>query len=163
MVFDEFFPVYISPTYLHRHTGILASLVTLHVLWWCSGLYIVIDNNILSEIYFLHQLVLSVSYKTTFLETNPYLLAVTIIVSIIHSVFEFLAFKNGIYCLIFHWADIQLAGHYCFRSCIYFTLFIYRHSVLEEQEVYGRSVCEIRFLQCIPVSRSSSLRHGQRD
>ena len=30
-----------------------------------------------------------------FLETSPYLLALTIIVSIVHSVFEFLAFKNG--------------------------------------------------------------------
>ncbi|KAH3847763.1 putative lipid scramblase CLPTM1 [Dreissena polymorpha] len=36
------------------------------------------------------------SLKTAFLETNPYLLALTIIVSIIHSVFEFLAFKNDI-------------------------------------------------------------------
>uniref|UniRef100_A0A5K3EZ59 Cleft lip and palate transmembrane protein 1 n=1 Tax=Mesocestoides corti TaxID=53468 RepID=A0A5K3EZ59_MESCO len=34
--------------------------------------------------------------KKTFLETNPYLLAITIIVSIIHSVFEMLAFKNDI-------------------------------------------------------------------
>ncbi|KAK3094049.1 hypothetical protein FSP39_023443, partial [Pinctada imbricata] len=31
-----------------------------------------------------------------FLETNPYLLALTVIVSIVHSVFEFLAFKNDI-------------------------------------------------------------------
>lgn len=29
------------------------------------------------------------------METNPYLLGVTIIVSIVHSIFEFLAFKNG--------------------------------------------------------------------
>ncbi|WAR19171.1 CLPT1-like protein [Mya arenaria] len=36
------------------------------------------------------------SLKTAVLETNPYLLALTIIVSIIHSVFEFLAFKNDI-------------------------------------------------------------------
>ena len=28
-------------------------------------------------------------------ETNPYLLAVTIIVSVVHTVFEILAFKNG--------------------------------------------------------------------
>ncbi|XP_033734094.1 cleft lip and palate transmembrane protein 1 homolog [Pecten maximus] len=34
--------------------------------------------------------------KTAFLETNPYLLALTIIISIVHSVFEFLAFKNDI-------------------------------------------------------------------
>lgn len=36
------------------------------------------------------------SLKTTLTETNPYLLAITVIVSIIHSVFEFLAFKNDI-------------------------------------------------------------------
>uniref|UniRef100_G1QMI5 CLPTM1 regulator of GABA type A receptor forward trafficking n=1 Tax=Nomascus leucogenys TaxID=61853 RepID=G1QMI5_NOMLE len=34
------------------------------------------------------------SVKVALLETNPYLLALTIIVSIVHSVFEFLAFKN---------------------------------------------------------------------
>ncbi|XP_041352387.1 cleft lip and palate transmembrane protein 1 homolog [Gigantopelta aegis] len=34
--------------------------------------------------------------KTAFLETNPYLLALTIVVSIAHSIFEFLAFKNDI-------------------------------------------------------------------
>lgn len=34
--------------------------------------------------------------KETLLDTNPYLLAVTIVVSIIHSVFELLAFKNDI-------------------------------------------------------------------
>ncbi|XP_019851794.1 PREDICTED: cleft lip and palate transmembrane protein 1 homolog [Amphimedon queenslandica] len=33
--------------------------------------------------------------KETLLDTNPYLLGLTVIVSIIHSVFEFLAFKNG--------------------------------------------------------------------
>merc|ERR1712018_660591 len=34
--------------------------------------------------------------KVMFLETSPYLLALTVIVSIIHSVFEFMAFKNDI-------------------------------------------------------------------
>ncbi|XP_025770032.1 cleft lip and palate transmembrane protein 1 [Puma concolor] len=34
--------------------------------------------------------------EVALLETNPYLLALTIIVSIVHSVFEFLAFKNDI-------------------------------------------------------------------
>uniref|UniRef100_A0A8C4QX36 CLPTM1 regulator of GABA type A receptor forward trafficking n=1 Tax=Eptatretus burgeri TaxID=7764 RepID=A0A8C4QX36_EPTBU len=34
--------------------------------------------------------------KVALLETNPYLLAVTVIVSIVHSIFEFLAFKNDI-------------------------------------------------------------------
>lgn len=33
--------------------------------------------------------------QVALLETNPYLLGVTIVVSIVHSVFEFLAFKNG--------------------------------------------------------------------
>ncbi|KAE8584941.1 hypothetical protein XENTR_v10021167 [Xenopus tropicalis] len=36
------------------------------------------------------------SVKVALLETNPYLLALTITVSIIHSIFEFLAFKNDI-------------------------------------------------------------------
>lgn len=35
--------------------------------------------------------------KQTLLDTNPYLLGATIAVSILHSVFEFLAFKNGMY------------------------------------------------------------------
>uniref|UniRef100_A0A669QLC7 CLPTM1 regulator of GABA type A receptor forward trafficking n=1 Tax=Phasianus colchicus TaxID=9054 RepID=A0A669QLC7_PHACC len=35
------------------------------------------------------------SVKVALLETNPYLLALTIVVSIVHSIFEFLAFKNG--------------------------------------------------------------------
>jgi len=39
--------------------------------------------------------------KQTMLETNPYLLALTVGVSIVHSVFEFLAFKNGIITYIF--------------------------------------------------------------
>jgi hypothetical protein len=30
-------------------------------------------------------------------ETSPYLLGLTVIVSLVHSVFEFLAFKNGKY------------------------------------------------------------------
>lgn len=34
--------------------------------------------------------------KEAFIETNPYLLALTIAVSVLHSIFEFLAFKNDI-------------------------------------------------------------------
>jgi len=33
--------------------------------------------------------------KRTLLETNPYLLALTVIITLVHNVFEFLAFKNG--------------------------------------------------------------------
>merc|ERR550519_1615851 len=36
------------------------------------------------------------SIKEAFLETNIYLLVLTFVVSIIHSIFEFLAFKNDI-------------------------------------------------------------------
>lgn len=39
--------------------------------------------------------------KETILETNPYLLGMTIFVSILHSIFEFLAFKNGKYQFIY--------------------------------------------------------------
>ena len=35
------------------------------------------------------------SLKEALLETSPYLLGLTIFVSILHSVFELLAFKNG--------------------------------------------------------------------
>lgn len=40
------------------------------------------------------------SVKEAFLETSPYLLGATVIVSITHSVFEFLAFKNGTWSLL---------------------------------------------------------------
>merc|ERR1739844_79716 len=36
------------------------------------------------------------SIKEAFLETNFYLLVITFVVSIVHSIFEFLAFKNDI-------------------------------------------------------------------
>ena len=35
------------------------------------------------------------SLKEALIETSPYLLALTLIVSLLHSVFELLAFKNG--------------------------------------------------------------------
>jgi len=35
-------------------------------------------------------------FRTMLLETNPYLLAVTAVVSVLHSIFDFLAFKNDI-------------------------------------------------------------------
>lgn len=44
----------------------------------------------------MHELqLLIILFQTTLVETNPYLLALTVIVSLVHSVFEFLAFKNG--------------------------------------------------------------------
>lgn len=43
-----------------------------------------------------HSLIGSVPLlQTTLLDTNPYLLGLTVAVSILHSIFEFLAFKNG--------------------------------------------------------------------
>lgn len=38
---------------------------------------------------------LEMFFQVALLETNPYLLGLTIVVSIVHSIFEFLAFKNG--------------------------------------------------------------------
>jgi hypothetical protein len=35
--------------------------------------------------------------QRVFLEGNPYLLGLTMIVSLLHSLFDFLAFKNGMY------------------------------------------------------------------
>ena len=40
--------------------------------------------------------------KEAFLETSPYLLALTMVISLLHSVFEFLAFKNGKFSLILY-------------------------------------------------------------
>jgi hypothetical protein len=37
--------------------------------------------------------------KQMFIDTNPYLLLATLIVSVIHSIFDFLAFKNGLQCI----------------------------------------------------------------
>lgn len=39
------------------------------------------------------------SLKEALLETSPYLLGATVLVSILHSVFELLAFKNGNYTM----------------------------------------------------------------
>ena len=39
------------------------------------------------------------SIKEAFLETNFYLLVITFVVSILHTIFEFLAFKNGKNCV----------------------------------------------------------------
>lgn len=38
--------------------------------------------------------------RRMFLETSPWLLAVTFIVSILHSLFDFLAFKNGLFLML---------------------------------------------------------------
>lgn len=40
------------------------------------------------------------SLKEALLETSPYLLGATVLVSILHSVFELLAFKNGNHTLL---------------------------------------------------------------
>lgn len=41
--------------------------------------------------------------QRTMMETNPYLLGLTVVVTIVHSVFEFLAFKNGMYFSLQQW------------------------------------------------------------
>ena len=35
--------------------------------------------------------------KRMLLDTNPYLLGITMVVSLLHTVFDFLAFKNGMF------------------------------------------------------------------
>jgi hypothetical protein len=39
--------------------------------------------------------------QRVFLEGNPYLLGLTMVVSLLHSLFDFLAFKNGMYSMIY--------------------------------------------------------------
>lgn len=63
------------------------------------------------------------SLKEMLLETNPYLIATTVIVSVLHSVFELLAFKNGqLNELIFTQSSLQpLLNEF----------FLFRYSILE--------------------------------
>jgi hypothetical protein len=53
---------------------------------YCLFASVTLDDNLVRSICCL---------QTAILETNPYLLGLTIVVSLVHSVFEFLAFKNG--------------------------------------------------------------------
>lgn len=57
-------------------------------------------------------------FKHMMLDTNPYLLAVTMVVSLLHSVFDFLAFKNG--------------------TCMMTTMVTARCHVLEDSQELGR-------------------------
>lgn len=43
----------------------------------------------------IHPSVVAFYFQRALVETNPYLLGITMIVTLIHTVFEFLAFKNG--------------------------------------------------------------------
>ena len=52
------------------------------------------------------------SIKEAFLETNIYLLVLTFVVSIVHSVFEFLAFKNGTFQCYLISLRFCLSNHY---------------------------------------------------
>ena len=52
------------------------------------------------------------SIKEAFLETNIYLLVLTFVVSIVHSVFEFLAFKNGTFQCYLISFRFCLSNHY---------------------------------------------------
>ena len=52
-------------------------------------------------------------FKEALLDTSPYLLGLTVFVSIFHSVFEFLAFKNG-KSKFFNNLIIKYLGFYCF-------------------------------------------------
>ena len=63
--------------------------------------------------------------KRMFLETNPFLLAVTVTVSVLHSVFEMLAFKNG---------NKYTKKKYKYRVLTPIFFFCHRrHSILEEK------------------------------
>ena len=59
------------------------------------------------------------SIKKMLLESNPYLIAITFFVSILHSIFDFLAFKNG---------NFDIGG--------VLKLLFYRYTFLAEPERY---------------------------
>ena len=62
------------------------------------------------------------SIKEAFLETNFYLLVMTFVVSILHTIFEFLAFKNGIIIIFSH-----KNSHLFNFAVLYFVLLIQNH------------------------------------
>lgn len=77
-------------------------------------------------------LTMCILYQRVFLEGNPYLLGITMVVSMLHSVFDFLAFKNG--KLNFNESKINKeilmdlgTGHYLM------TPFLRRHPILEQK------------------------------
>lgn len=87
------------------------------------------------------------SSQRVFLEGNPYLLAITTVVSLLHSLFDFLAFKNGMYCSNLHRILLYRSKRgfslsvslslclFCFNAC--------RYSVLEQEQVYGGAIGKI--------------------
>lgn len=79
-----------------------------------------------------------IALQRVFLEGNPYLLGITMFVSMLHSVFDFLAFKNGnlrpknITASFLTFVDIDLS---CCLPC--------RYPILEQKQIYGRTVCKV--------------------
>lgn len=78
---------------------VLVCFVNMHLntLQQCNGIY-----NFLSHLsllvhskFGLVNLLFFFFLQRVFLEGNPYLLVITMVVSIFHSIFDFLAFKNG--------------------------------------------------------------------
>lgn len=87
------------------------------------------------------------SLKEALLETSPYLLGLTFAISILHSIFELLAFKNG----------TELMRKKVSIAHIFFSD---RHSVLEQQKVSGGTLRQISIFQCFPVNDCASVRAG---
>ncbi|KAJ1547945.1 hypothetical protein HK405_004568, partial [Cladochytrium tenue] len=83
--------------------------------WWYYQMLIMMDDNFRSQSAIMggdgreHQ-----EMKRMFLEANPVLLAITMVVSTFHSVFDFLAFKNDIQ----FWKDKKDMDGMSFRSII---------------------------------------------
>lgn len=53
------------------------------------------ERNVTDLYNYLTKIVASLKKKRTLLDTNPYLLLLTVAITLVHNVFEFLAFKNG--------------------------------------------------------------------
>lgn len=83
-------------------------------------------------------------------ETNPYLLGLTVVVSIVHSIFEFLAFKNGTTYI-----------RVCVDNIITAASF-QRHSVLEQSQIPGRFVGAFDLLWRLPIRHRAAVYYGQR-
>lgn len=81
--------------------------------------------------------------KELLLDTNVYLLATTAVVSLLHTLFEMLAFKNDIvsffYCLFLDWGMICRSGSVCRFTNLF--LFQLKSGTLAQEERCRRHIC----------------------
>ena len=83
--------------------------------------------------------------KRMFSETSPILLGVTMIVSILHSLFEFLAFKNGQFIMFY----VSVYSETLLKSCFWFIDIAHWKDIKEMTGVSVRTIFLNIFFQLV--------------